>query len=281
MRIASLHLHPIKGTAGIPVSRWWVGPLGLELDRRWMLVGPEGGFLSQRRLPRMALLQAHLGEGPGPDPDPAAAFRVEAPGSGAIHLPHRPDGGEPLEVEIWGDRVEAIAPDPDADRWFSDVLETRCRAVFLPDDAVRPVHPGYASGHRVGFADGFPLLLATTASLAELNRRLQAPLPMERFRPSVVVEGAPAPHAEDGWRRIRAGSVEIHLVKPCARCSVTTVDPARGISAGPEPLRTLAAYRRWEGNVFFGQNGVVAGEGTLGVGDLVTVEETGPLRPPV
>jgi uncharacterized protein len=278
MRIASLHLHPIKGAAGIPVSRWRAGPLGLELDRRWMLVGLDGGFLSQRRLPRMALLRAHLGEGAGREP--AASFRVEAPGTGAIHLPHLPDGGEPLEVEIWGDRVEAIAPDSDADRWFSDALETRCRAVFLPDEAVRPVHSDYASGHRVGFADGFPLLLATTASLTELNRRLPAPLPMDRFRPNVVVEGAPAPHAEDGWRRIRAGSVEIHLVKPCARCIVTTVDPARGVLAGPEPLRTLATYRRWEGNVFFGQNGVVARKGTLHVGDLVTVEEIGPLRPP-
>jgi uncharacterized protein len=267
MHVEALYLYPLKGAAGIPVREWRIGPLGLEADRRWMLVGPDGGFLSQRRFPGMALLQPGI-EG--------TLMRVEAPGRTPLHLPLHSEGGEAVEVEIWDDRVGAIAPDRGADLWFSDVLETPCRAVFLPDQARRPVDPAYAPGHLVSLADGFPVLLATTASLEELNRRLPpplAPLPMTRFRPNLVVGGVALPHAEDRWRSLRSGDVEIRLVKPCARCAVTTVDPATGRFAGPEPLRTLAEYRRRDGKVFFGENGVVERGGTLRVGAPVGVEE--------
>ncbi len=260
MHIAALHLYPLKGAAGISVREWRIGPLGLEADRRWMLVGPEGRFLSQRRFPGMALLQPRIEDG---------LLKVEAPGRSPLHLPLHPVRGDAVEVEIWADRVGALAPDPGADRWFSDVLETPCRAVFLPDQARRPVDPEYAAGHRVSFADGFPVLVATTASLEELNRRLPpslTPLPMTRFRPNLVVGGVSRAHAEDGWRSLGSGDVEIRLVKPCARCAVTTVDPATGRFAGPQPLQALAEYRHREGKVFFGENGVVERGGTLCVG---------------
>lgn len=266
MHIAALHLYPLKGAAGISVREWRIGALGLEADRRWMLVGREGRFLSQRQFPGMALLQPGIQDG---------LLQMDAPGRATLHLPLHPEGGEAAEVEIWEDRVGAIAPDPEADRWFSDVLETPCRAVFLPDQARRPVDPEYAAGHLVSFADGFPVLVATTASLEELNRRLPpslTPIPMTRFRPNLVVGGVPGAHAEDGWRRLRSGDVEIRLVKPCARCAVTTVDPATGRFAGPEPLRALADYRQREGKVFFGENGVVERGGTLRVGAPVRAE---------
>jgi uncharacterized protein len=300
MHVSALHLYPIKGAGGIPVSRRTIGPLGLDGDRRWMLVDPSGRFLSQRRIPAMALLHPALvadPAGPAPvAPDPAGfdpaepapreaggeagRLRVtftspEAPSPTSLFLPLVPRSGPILEVEIWGDRVEALAPDPDADAWFSEVLGHPCRAVFVPEEALRPVDPDHAPGHRVAFADGYPLLVATDAGLAELNRRLPRPLPMARFRPNLVVAGASAPHAEDGWRQIRVGDVAIRLVKPCARCTVTTVDPTTGRLDGPEPLRTLAKYRRREGQVFFGQNGVVEGGGILRVGDPVRVEESG------
>jgi uncharacterized protein len=267
MHIEALHLYPLKGAAGIALQEWRIGPLGLEGDRRWMLVDPEGRFLSQRRFPGMALLQPGLED---------SLLRMEAPGRVPLRLPLHPEGGDAVAVEIWEDRVGAIAPDPGADRWFSDVLDTPCRAVFLPDQARRPVDPEHAPGHLTSFADGFPVLVATTASLEELNRRLppsMAPLPMTRFRPNLVVAGVSRPHAEDGWRSLRSGDVEVRLVKPCARCAVTTVDPATGRFTGPEPLRTLEDYRRRKGKVFFGENGVVERGGTLRVGAPVKVDD--------
>ena len=266
MHIAALHLYPLKGAAGIPVREWRIDPLGLEADRRWMLVGPEGRFLSQRRFPGMALLQPEIED---------RLLRMGAPGRTPLDLPLHPEGGEAVEVEIWEDRVGAVAPDAGADRWFSEVLATPCRAVFLPDQARRHVDPEHAAGHLVSFADEFPVLVATTASLKELNRRLPpslAPLPMTRFRPNLVVGGVSRPHAEDGWRSLRSGDVEIRLVKPCARCAVTTVDPATGRFAGPEPLRTLSEYRHRKGKVFFGENGVVERGGTHRVGAPVRAE---------
>ncbi len=291
MHVSALNLYPLKGAAGIPVPRGIIGPTGLQGDRRWMLVDSSGSFLSQRRHPAMALLHPSLETDPpvpgGQSADGGAGrLRVTlapvgrsggALSPGPLFLPLVPHTGPTVEVEIWGDRVEALAPEPAADAWFSEVLGSACRAVFVPEEALRTVDPEFAPGHRVGFADGFPLLLTTQAGLDELNRRLPRPLPMARFRPNLVVAGADVPHAEDGWRRVRVGEATLRLVKPCARCTVTTVDPATGLSEGPEPLRTLAEYRRREGKVFFGQNGVVEGGGTVRVGDPVTVEESGAL----
>jgi uncharacterized protein YcbX len=144
----------------------------------------------------------------------------------------------------------------------------------MPPDTVRPVDVDHAGpGHRVGFADGYPLLLLSEGSLDELNRRLEAPLPMDRFRPNVVVDGC-GPHAEDRWRRLRVGDVEMRVVKPCSRCSITTVDQATA-ARGPEPLATLADYRLAGGKVLFGQNLVHESRGTLRVGDVVEVLESG------
>jgi uncharacterized protein len=150
-------------------------------------------------------------------------------------------------------------------------LDTDARLLFMPDTTMRQADLAYAEpGDRVSFADGFPLLLITQQSLDELNRRLTEPLSMLRFRPNVVVHGAAVPHEEDSWRSIRLGSVPCDVVKPCARCAVTTIDQATGI-AGKEPLRTLAEYRRWDGKVWFGQNVVHRDTGMLRVGDEVEV----------
>jgi uncharacterized protein YcbX len=155
-------------------------------------------------------------------------------------------------------------------QWFSEFLELSCQLVYMPDNSYRPVNSRYAShNQQVSFADGFPFLLISEASLQDLNERLDQPIPMNRFRPNLVVSGCEA-FAEDSWRSIRIGSIPFHVVKPCERCLITTVDQAQGIR-GKEPLQTLAQYRLSNGKILFGQNLIPAELGTLQVGDSVEI----------
>lgn len=227
-----------------------------------MLVDQAGGFLSQRTVPRMALLRVEIG---------ADGLVVRAPGMPDLTVPDAPVFGTSVRVEIWGDECDATMADAAANSWFSEFLGLPSRLVHIPDDSLRTVDPDYAEpADRVGFADGFPFLLASEASLADLSQRAGTDLPMNRFRPNLVVSGI-APYAEDGWSRIRVGDVSFRVVKPCARCSVTTVDQETA-EVGKEPLRTLATFRKVGSKVMFGQNLLHDGTGTLRVGDPVSVE---------
>jgi hypothetical protein len=269
-RVAALWVYPVKSLGGVRVAAAAVGPLGLDGDRRWMLVDAAGRAVTQRELPGMA----RLAVAPAP-----GGVAVTAPGGDRLCLTPAAPGAPRRPVRLFDDVVEAAACDPAADRWFAARLGAAVRAVYLPDDVVRPVDPRYAGpGDRAAFSDGYPVLVAGEASLADLNARLAArgaaPVGMERFRPNVVVAGAP-PYAEDGWRALEANGVALALVKPCARCVITTVDPARGAAAGPEPLRTLAEYRRQGAKVLFAQNAVVRAGGTLREGDPVRATASG------
>jgi uncharacterized protein YcbX len=261
LTVQALIIYPIKSTRGWAVSSVEVEARGLKHDRRWMLVRPDGTALTQRELPHLArIAAAPTGEG----------LRVSAPGLPPLDVstpgPHAPR----LTVTLWKARVAGTPAGDEAHRWFSEYLGVEARLVHMSGQTVRPVDPRYAVGAaHVSFADGYPLLLTTMASLDDLNRRLDAALPMRRFRPNVVVAGA-EPYAEDRWRTIRVGAVGFHVVKPCARCVVTTTDPETG-ARGKEPLRTLATYRRKNGKVYFGQNLIPGGRGTIRVGDAVTV----------
>ncbi len=256
--VTGLRVYPLKGAGGIELEQAGLDPRGLLHDRRWMLVH-QGVFLSQRSHPMLALLRPRL-EG--------ESLRVGMEGvSGEAYLPPM-DEGERLEVEVWGDRVEAVAPSPEADAWFSELLGLDCRAVRMPAGSRRPTDPAFAPGSEVSFADGYPLLMVSEGSLRELNRRLDEPLGMERFRPNLIVAAAEGwgPHAEDDWPPFTIGDTRFRGVKPCARCVVTTIDQETG-EAGREPLRTLASYRERDGKVWFGQNLVHEGEGPVRVGD--------------
>ena len=184
-----------------------------------------------------------------------------------------------VEVRVHSDRFVAQAGDAEADRWFSEFLQEPCRLVFMPADALRPVDPEYAPGHRVGLADGYPLHLASEESLEEVNRVLPEKTGMSRYRPNLVVSGG-APWEEDRWRILEMEGIRLALVKPCARCAVVTVDPLSGVR-GPEPLRSLRGVREWDGKVFFGQNAVFSGTGRFRVGADVHILETGEPRPPL
>lgn len=261
-RLEEITVYPVKSAGGISAPEWGVGARGLTHDRRWMVVTPDGEFLTQREWPRLALVAPTV---------ESEALRLDAPGRGSVRVPLTPQGG-PVTVRVWKSVCEAIQVGPEADGWLSDFLGTPCRLVFMPDTTRRAVSPQHSAGEGiVSFADGYPLLLIGDGSLADLNRRLDAPVPMSRFRPNLVVSGL-APYAEDGWARVRIGGVRFHAVKPCGRCSLTTIDQGTGERRGPEPLQTLASYRRRDGKVLFGQYLIPAAPGVVRVGDAVVAD---------
>ncbi len=261
-RISALYCYPLKSGRGRRLAQARLDTWGLEGDRAWMVVDGEGGFLSQRSLPAMALIEAL--------PRPGGLV-LEAPGMAPLAVPV-PAGDALREVEVWGDAGVARDAGDAAAAWLEGFLGQACRLVALGPEWRRPVDPDHDPyGSQAAFSDGFPLLLISEASLADLNARLPAPLPMSRFRPNIVLDSC-APYAEDGWRSLDIGGLRLEVVKPCSRCAITTVDTDTG-RAGKEPLRTLARYRRGAGGkVYFGQN-LVHGQarGVLRVGDVVTV----------
>lgn len=261
VHLSGLYVYPIKSAGGILLEASEVEGRGLRHDRRWMLVDEAGRFLSQRRFPRMALIGVRI------EPD---HLIVDAPDMPSLEVPLQPPEGKLELARVWKDLVQVSALSDAANRWFGEFLGVRCTLVYLPDESVRPVDPAYARmGDRVGLADGFPFLLISEASLSDLNSRLQRPVPMNRFRPNLVVRGC-EPFAEDGWNLVRIGRITLRVVKPCARCRVTTVDQATA-TTGKEPLRTLAGFRRVGNKVLFGQNLIHDNTGALRTGDPVEI----------
>lgn len=238
---------------------------GPRFDRRWMVVRRGGDFLTQREAPRLALVRPRLG---------ADVLELHGPDDGSVELPIAFDGPV-LRVRVWGSEVDARTGPAAGDEWLSDAIGQRCRLVHVGMDNLRATDPAYAEGHRVGFADGYPVLVVGEGSVAELARRAGRPIPVERFRPNIVVSGA-ASHDEDAWRRFAVGALTLSGVKLCARCKVTTVDQNRGaFDRDSEPLRSLALYRRIKGRVYFGVNAVHHGTDAVRVGDDVDVLERG------
>lgn len=255
MRLAEIHVYPLKGARGIAQGRADVLAGGLRHDRRFMLVDANGVFCSQREHRRLALVTTSLG---------TTSLVIGAAGAD-VEVALAPDGPR-RRVRIWHDEADAVEVPGDASALLSSYLGQACTLVYMPDDVVRPVDPRYAApGDRVGFADGFPVLLAARASLDDLNARLTEPLPMNRFRPNLVVEGGLA-FDEDCHDHVRVGSLDFRMPKRCSRCQVTMVDQATA-AVGKEPLRTLARYRREANKVYFAQNLIPDREGTIAVGD--------------
>lgn len=266
VRLASIHIYPMKAAAAVDLDQCLVERWGLAGDRRWLLVDPSGRFVSQREQPSLARVQVSYG--------PGGAISVSAPGSPGRRVSVPGADAELLKVSVWSSVVLAAAAGPAADEWFSAYLGCPVRLVYLDDPTRRPVDPDYGQdGDVVSFADGYPLLLTSTGSLGELGRWLTEdgarPVPMNRFRPSVVVTGAP-PWAEDRWRRIRIGDVSFRVVKPCGRCVVTTTDQVTG-ERGSQPLKMLGRRRRFGQQLVFGQNLIPDGGGMIRTGQPVDI----------
>lgn len=269
--LKQMFIYPVKSLAGIEVEQWQVDEKGLLYDRKWMLIDEEQQFLSQRRLPRMALITTAITN---------KNLILSAPEMDDLILDLHPTGGEIIPSQIWHDNCAARSVSNEADEWLSDFLQTKCRLVYQPDDCVRPVDPHYANPtDQASFSDGFPFLILSDASLAALNQAMNLTVTMQRFRPNLVVSGCEN-YAEDSWREIRIGKIDFRLPKPCSRCSVPAIDPQTA-QVGKEPLTTLNRLRKWQNKIYFGQNALHDNCGVLSLGDIVTVKLEGEPQPPL
>lgn len=273
LQLSEIWIYPIKSLAGLSLQQASLTSRGLLYDRRWMLVDETGRFLSQRTLPQLVLFDVRMEE------NSLIITHRESP-SDPLRIPLVAEGGEALQVEVWDDTMSAQGGFPEANAWFSERLGRNCRLVYQPESTHRTVDPRYArQGEITSFSDGYPFLLIGQASLDDLNTRLETPVPMNRFRPNLVVTGG-QPYEEEGWENFRIGEQEFWGVKPCARCVLTTIDQQTA-EKGKEPLRTLSKYRNWNNKILFGQNLLPGADlHTLRVGDSVDIikSKPGPLE---
>ncbi|GAB4217218.1 MAG: MOSC domain-containing protein [Sandaracinaceae bacterium] len=269
MRLAAITIFPIKSCRGIDVEAAVVERRGLRHDRRFMIVDDAARFVTQREEPALARVAVAL-EG--------SLLVVAVDGHGEARTDATPTEaslGPPARVTVWNSTVDAFEV-PMLSAFFASFLGREVRCVYMPESVRRALSPAHARpGDVVSFADGYPLLVANEGSRLDLEARAGVPLEMARFRPNLVVSGAPA-WEEDRWGRIRVGPLWLRVAKPCARCVMTTLDPRTG-AVGKEPLRTLAAFRRVDGEVTFGLNLVpelddCSPPPTLRVGDPVACE---------
>lgn len=267
--LSAIYIYPVKSLTGIPVQNWPITETGFQFDRQWMLIDAQNQFLSQRRVPRMALIKTALAEN---------ALMITAPEMEELRLDLNPTQGEMINSTIWHDQVDTLAVSLEADSWFSRFLGISCRLVYQPESTIRHVNPQFAKiTDKTALSDGFPFLLISENSLNALNKAMNLELSMSRFRPNLVVSGCDS-YAEDSWREISIGSIGFRLPKPCSRCSVPTIDPETA-ETGKEPLTTLNRLRKSENKVYFGQNALHDNIGMLSVGDQVAIRRTGINQP--
>ncbi len=264
IQLSNLIYYPIKACRGFEIAESNVERMGLEDDRRMMVVTPEGEFLTQREYPKLALITPTLKN---------ESVTLSAPDFDSIHFNVRKTG-DVWPVNIWRAKgVHAIDQGDESAQWLSDWLGTSVRLVHIADGFKRTLNPDFAinADDHTGFADGYPILIISEESLLDLNSKLDAPLPMNRFRPNIVVKGCDA-FTEDTWKRIKIGDIEMALVKPCPRCVVTTIDKET-LEKSKEPLKVLNTYRKQGDGVMFGMNVIPLNSGRLERGMSVQVIE--------
>ena len=264
MKLTHIRIYPIKSLGGVELESAVIEPQGLQYDRRWMLIDlEEKKFLSQRQIPEMALLQVAV---------EADGLRVShrqkdiAP----VHIPFSSEGGERFPGIIWNDTVTVESLGKEIAQWFSEALERPTELVYMPTVEERQVKKKYAPmGSPVSLADRSPFLIIGQASLDELNGRLDQPVPMDRFRPNFIFSGGD-PYEEDTWEKstIQIGENRFYGGGPCGRCKVITINQETAIK-GDEPFATLAAYRRPEKSILFGQMLMGLSQGEVRVGDTI------------
>jgi uncharacterized protein YcbX len=257
LQVSELFIYPIKSLGGISVRSAIVTSRGLQHDRRWMLVNEHGHFITQRELPKMALLKASV------ESDGIAVYHHSKE---SILIPFNCEQKPLQQFAVWDDVCMGQYVNDDFDQWFSEALDMKCRLVYMPDDSEREVDQRYAKpGMITSFADAYPFLLIGQASLDDLNKRMAHPLPMNRFRPNIVFTGGEA-YSEDLMNQIEIAGITFYGAKLCARCVLTTIDQQTAVKA-KEPLKTLASYRMKNNKIMFGQNLVHENTGIIAVGD--------------
>ncbi len=256
--LSEINIYPIKSLGGISLQSSEAEERGLNHDRRLMLVDESNRFMTQRSYPQMALLKVEIKN----NQFTVAHKQSKLP---PLTIQALPFDGEGVNVQIWKDNVLALKYDNGVNEWFTRAIGINCSLVYMPDTTKRRANPDFDKDKIVSFADGYPFLLIGEESLTELNNHLEVQLPMNRFRSNLVFKGG-NPFDEDNWKNIRIGHAELKVVRPCARCSVTTVNQETG-ERGKEPLRTLAKFRNNSGDVLFGQNMVCDKTGAVNIGD--------------
>ena len=257
--LAQINIYPVKSCRGIPLQSAMLEDRGLQFDRRWMIVNEQNRLMTQRDMPQLALVGVDV---------QSDCLSLTSPKIDQLRVPLVLKNVKERTVTVWDDTVSALDAGDEPAEWFSRYLGVTARLVYMPDNADRVAsRKGFSS--QVSFADAYPLLLISEASLEDLNRRLDEPLLMNRFRPNLVVRGC-EPYAEDSWENFMIGDVLMHGVKQCGRCVTTTVNQSTG-EKDKEPLKTLATYRERDGNVLFGMNLIHEGRGELRVGSTVTI----------
>ena len=265
LTVTELYIYPIKSLGGIAVNSAKLTDRGFENDRRWMLVDTNNQFLSQREVNAMALLKVQLTE-------QGLLVKNSSVTGAELMVPFQPATDETIMVTVWSSHCRAQRVSDDADAWFSKQLGMACKLVYMPDTTRRYVDSRYAHNKEItSFSDAYPLLLIGQASLDELNSRLPAPIPMNRFRPNIVFNGG-TPFLEDSMKHFEINDITLFGVKPCSRCVITTIDQQTG-EKNKEPLKTLSSYRLKHNKTYFGQNVVYEGRGIITIGDVITIRE--------
>jgi hypothetical protein len=262
LTLTEINIYPVKSCAGISLDSVQLNRFGPRMDRRWALVDDKGVAITQRDDAQLALIKTQL----------LSDTLILRFAGEYIEVPFTGKDAQKCQLRVWADEVSAVDAGQEVAAWLSKNLGRQCRLAYIPDDSIRLVDGDYASaGETVGFADAFPVLLISQASLDDLNSRLETAVPMNRFRPNLVISGC-EPFAEDSWKRIRIGEVEFDLVKPCDRCVVPSIDQS---TAGRDPKinRALASYRRRDGKIYFGHNLLYSKMGKLHLSSPIEVIE--------
>jgi len=268
LTITELYIYPVKSLGGIRVNSALLTDRGFEHDRRWMVINTENRFITQREFPAMALLQVQVTE-------TGLHIQHKTKPDESIDIPFQPPLPSTVPVTVWDDMCEAQYVNDQVDEWLSDMLSANCRLVYMPDSSRRRVDTRYAANNEItNLSDGYPVLMIGEASLADVNRRMAIPLPMNRFRPNIVFSGG-SPFEEDTMAHFTIRGMDFYAVKPCARCVITTINQDNALAA-KEPLKTLAAYRNKNNKIYFGQNILYRGSGLVQVGDRIEVMERKP-----
>jgi uncharacterized protein YcbX len=258
-RIAGIYIYPIKSLGGIAVNQAYAEDQGFRYDRKWMLADGNNRFLTQRECPRMALFECNLTD---------EGISVKFQGQEKL-VPFNNWTGLMYNVIIWDHKVDLQEVSPEISRWFSRHLNRKCRLLGIGELYQRKKSfaiPPFETD--VSLADGYPYLILGTSSLDLLNSKLEEPLPFNRFRPNIFLH-TETPHIEDEWKEIHFGETKVKIIKPCARCIITTINQETGIK-NIEPIKTLSTYRLKDKNILFGANAMVLNRGMISMGDKVT-----------
>jgi len=265
LKVSELYIYPVKSLGGIKVDRAIVTDRGFEHDRRWMLIDKTNRFLSQREIAKMALFNTAINSD--------GILVNYRPDNRSILIPYQPLTDQFTDVTVWDDTCTGQLVNPDADRWFADILNIDCRLVYMPEETMRFTSPKYTPADSVtSFSDAYPFMTIGQASLDDLNSKLHQPVPINRFRPNIVFTGG-EPYEEDLIDELLINNLKFKGVKLCARCNIPTIDQ-QTLAKSKEPTRTMLTYRRRNNDVYLGQNLICNGTGSISVGDELKVLST-------